>query len=38
MSTNTVLSDFAAALLSGSIKIVDLTAPLAHVLYKLVDV
>ena len=28
MSTNTVLMDFAAALLSGSIKIVDLTAPL----------
>ena len=28
MSTNTVLTDFAAALLSGSIKIVDLTAPL----------
>ena len=28
MSTNTVLSDFATALLSGSIKVVDLTAPL----------
>ena len=28
MSTNKVLSDFAAALLSGSIKVVDLTAPL----------
>jgi kynurenine formamidase len=28
MSTNRVLTDFAAALLSGSVKIVDLTAPL----------
>jgi kynurenine formamidase len=28
MSTNKALSDFAAALLSGSIKVVDLTAPL----------
>src|SRR6476620_1821855 len=28
MSTNTVISDFAAALVSGSIKVVDLTAPL----------
>src|SRR5258707_7593466 len=28
MSTNKVLTDFAAALLSGSVKIVDLTAPL----------
>src|SRR5580693_6793774 len=28
MSTTKVLTDFAAALLSGSIKIVDLTAPL----------
>ena len=28
MSTNKVLSDFASALLSGSIKVVDLTAPL----------
>jgi kynurenine formamidase len=28
MSTNKVLSDFAAGLLSGSIKVVDLTAPL----------
>ena len=28
MSTNKVLTDFASALLSGSIKIVDLTAPL----------
>ena len=28
MSTNKALADFAAALLSGSVKIVDLTAPL----------
>ena len=28
MSTNNVLSDFASALLKGSIKVVDLTAPL----------